>query len=138
MPPITLNCRCGNVQLHIGAAPVAQFFCHCGDCRAVTGGALTALALFPTAAVTVTGGETSTWTYRTLPRTRCATCGVLLFGEPAGMGMRGVSGFLLPAELFKPAFHIRCQRAVVAVRDDLPHYKDVPAMFGGTDETVDW
>ena len=52
--------------------------------------------------------------------------------------MRGVSGFLLPPDEFKPAFHIRCQHAVMPVKDDLPHFKDVPPAFGGTDETVDW
>lgn len=138
MKPITLDCRCGNVRIHLDAAPVAQFYCHCEDCRAVTGGALAPIALFPTAAVSVAGGDTFTWTYKTLPRTRCATCGTLLFGEPAGMGLRGVSGFLLPAELFAPTFHIRCRQAAVTVKDDLPHFRDVPAMFGGTDETVDW
>ncbi|MBO9662669.1 MAG: GFA family protein [Dokdonella sp.] len=138
MRPITLNCRCGKVQMRLDAAPVAQFYCHCGDCRAVTGGALAPIALFPAPAVTITGGDTFTWTYKTLPRTRCATCGTLLFGEPPGIGMRGVSGFLLPTERFEPTFHIRCRQAVVAVKDDLPHFKDVPTMFGGTDETVDW
>lgn len=141
MQPVTLACRCGHVQLRLTEEPVAHFYCHCEDCRAVTGGAFAPLALFPAAAVELdesSGEQTSTWTYRTMPRTRCATCGTLLFGEPPGMGMRGVSGFLLPAELFKPQFHIRCQHAVMPVKDDLPHFKDVPAAFGGADDTVDW
>ncbi len=138
MVPITLTCRCRSARLLISEPPIAQFYCHCEDCRAVTGGALSPTALFPADSVTLDGGEVFTWTHKTLPRTRCSTCGTLLFGEPPGMGVRGVSGFLLPAELFKPQFHIRCQRAVVEVRDDLPHYKDVPASFGGSDETADW
>jgi hypothetical protein len=138
MEPVTLDCRCGRVQLRIRSAPTMQFYCHCEDCRAVTGGAVTPMALFPADAVEVTGHDTRTWTYKTLPRTRCATCGTLLFGEPPGMGLRGVSGFLLPAALFAPRFHIRCDQAVVAVKDDLPHYRDLPAAFGGTDDTVDW
>mgnify|MGYP003583497774 FL=1 len=137
-PTTTLACRCGKVQLHISDAPVAQFYCHCDDCRAVTGGALAPMALFPASAVQLAGGDTTEWTYRTTPRTRCAACGTLLFGEPPGLGMRGVSGFLLPPQMFKPQFHIRCQQAVVAVKDELPHYKHVPAAFGGTDETVAW
>lgn len=52
--------------------------------------------------------------------------------------MRGVSGFLLPSEMFKPAFHSQCQYAVLPVKDDLPHFKGVPARFGGTDEAIGW
>ncbi|HEU6455793.1 MAG TPA: GFA family protein [Roseateles sp.] len=134
----TLTCRCGQVRLRLTEAPVAQFYCHCDDCRAVTGGAFTALALFPADGVEVDGSDTTTWTLRTTPRTRCSTCGTLLFGEPPGMGVRGVNAFLLPPALFQPAFHIRCQHAVMPVRDHLPHFKDVPAAFGGRDDEVDW
>lgn len=138
MQPTTLQCRCGQVQLRLTEAPVAQFYCHCEDCRAATGGAYSPLALFPADSVTVLGGETTTWTQKTMPRTRCAHCGTLLFGESPGMDVRGVNGFVLPVELFKPAFHIRCQHAVMPVRDELPHYEDVPAAFGGDGQTVDW
>jgi hypothetical protein len=138
MESITLSCRCGKSHLRISDAPVAQFYCHCDDCRAITGGAFVPTTLFPATAVTSTGDNTVTWTYKTLARTRCAVCGTVLFGEPPGLGVRGVNGFLLPAEMFKPEFHIRCQQAVVAVKDELPHFKGVPAIFGGTDETVDW
>jgi len=138
MQPTILQCRCGQVQLHLSEAPIAQFYCHCGDCRAVTGGGYSPLALFPAASVKLAGGDTTTWTYRTMPRTRCAHCGTLLFGESPGMNMRGVSGFLMPADLFKPTFHIRCQHAVMPVKDGLPHFKDVPAAFGGDDEAVGW
>lgn len=135
---MSLRCRCGGVALRVSGAPIAQFYCHCEDCRAVTGGAMVPLALFPADAVAVDGAGTSTWTYRTLPRTRCATCGTFLFGEPPGQGVRGVSGFLLPPEVFRPAFHIRCRHAVMPVKDELPHFKDVPAAFGGADDTVGW
>lgn len=138
MSSTILQCRCGQVQLRLSEAPVVQFYCHCQDCRAVTGGAFTALALVPAGSVELEGGDTTTWTLKTLPRTRCTTCGTLLFGKPPGMGMLGVIGFLLPPEMFKPAFHIRCEQAVMPVRDGLPHFKDVPAAFGGCDEEVDW
>jgi hypothetical protein len=138
MQSTSLQCRCGQVHLHLAAAPVAQFYCHCEDCRAVTGGAFAPVALFPAGSVELRGGDTTTWTLRTMPRTRCATCGTLLFGEPPGMGMRGVSGFLLPPALFKPAFHIRCRYALMPVGDELPHFTNVPAAFGGSDETVEW
>jgi hypothetical protein len=138
MDPIEVNCRCGAVQLRLDEAPVTQFYCHCGDCRAATGGALAPIALFRAGSVVLSGGDTTAWTYRTMPRVRCSACGTLLFGEPPGTGMRGVSGFLLPHALFAPAFHIRCSSAVVRVHDELPHFLDMPAMFGGDDARADW
>lgn len=136
MEAMTLSCRCGSVQLRLGAAPIAQFYCHCDDCRAATGGAFAPIALFSADAVAMSGGDTFSWTYKTLPRTRCSTCGTFLFGEPPDLGLRGVSGFLLPADMFKPDFHIHCHRAVLPVKDDLPHFRDLPASFGGSDEMV--
>jgi hypothetical protein len=138
MEDTTLSCRCGSVRLHLSSSPIAQFYCHCADCRAVTGGAYTPIALFPADAVVVSGEDIFMWTYKTLPRARCSTCGTFLFGEPPGLGVRGVSGFLLPTEMFKPAFHSQCQHAVLPVKDDLPHFKTIPASFGGTDERVAW
>ena len=133
-----LSCRCGRVPLEISGAPVVQFYCHCNDCRAVTGGAFIPLAIFAADSVAVNGNNVFTWTYKTLPRARCSTCGTCLFGEPPGLGMRGVSGYLLPADEFAPTFHIHCQSAVIPVRDGLPHFKGLPASFGGNDETVEW
>ena len=138
MEATTFSCPCGGVQLRVGAAPVAQFYCHCDDCRAVTGGAFVPIALFSTESLEVSVGDTFSSTYKTMPRTRCSHCGTFLFGEPPGLGLRGVSGSLLPAGMFSPAFHIQCKHAVLPVKDDLPHFKGLPVSFGGTDETVGW
>ena len=51
MSPIEIQCRCGAVQLHISADPVAQIYCHCDDCRAAHGGAYVASAIYPATAV---------------------------------------------------------------------------------------
>lgn len=134
----TVGCRCGSVQLKLSGASMAQFYCHCDDCRAVTDGAFSPLALFQKSSVAVIGSGISTWTYKTLPRTRCSRCGTLLFGEPPGLNLRAVSGYLLPADQFAPLFHIHCRHAVTRVKDDLPHFQGLPASFGGADETVGW
>ena len=138
MESMILRCGCGSVQLDVRGSASAQFYCHCDDCRAVTGGAFAPIALFASDAVAITAGNTWSWSYKTLPRTRCSTCGTLLFGEPPGLGVRGVSGFLLPADQFEPTFHVRCTFAVLPVIDDLPHYADLPASFGGTDDKIGW
>ena len=137
METIATKCRCGRVQLLINTPSIAQFYCHCDDCQATLGGAYIPIALYSSDSVTVTG-ETTTWTYKTLPRTRCSTCGTFLFGEPPGLGVRGVSGSLLPAGTFQPALHIQCRYAVAPVNDTLPHFKSLPAAFGGSNESVDW
>lgn len=138
MASIHTACRCGAVTIDIDALPIAQFYCHCDDCRAVTGGAFTAIALYPKDAVTIGGGETFTWTLKTLPRTRCRNCGTLLFGEPPGLGMVGVMGFLLPADAFAPTFHSQCRFAVLEGADELPHFAGLPPQFGGSDARVGW
>lgn len=59
MQTVNLSCRCGSVRLRVNTAPIAQFYCHCDDCRAVTGGAFVPMALFPTDMVAVSGGDTT-------------------------------------------------------------------------------
>lgn len=138
METTSVSCLCGNIRLRVSGEPVAQFYCHCDDCQAVTGGAFFRVALFAADCVAIVGHGISSWTYKTLPRLRCSTCGTLLFGEPPGLGMRGVNGSLLPAGKFQPTFHNQCKYAVMPVQDDLPHYMGLPPMFGGTGQTAVW
>ncbi|HTB78890.1 MAG TPA: GFA family protein [Polyangiaceae bacterium] len=133
-----IQCRCGAVHIELAGEPMAQFFCHCDDCQAVHGAAYIPVALYPMSAVKVTTGTPKSWKLRTMPRMTCPDCGTRLFAEPPGLGVRGVVAMLLPAGKFQPAFHIHCQSAVRPVRDAIPHFKALPAQFGGTDETVDW
>lgn len=52
MPPrITGNCYCGRILLTSQEAPQAVVYCHCGDCRRVTGAPVAAFAAFAEAAV---------------------------------------------------------------------------------------
>ena len=135
---IDLACRCGAVRLRVAGEPVAQLYCHCGDCRAAHAAAYVAAAIYPAAAVTVHGGALTDTVIRTTPRMRCAACGTHLFSELAAPGMRSVNAFLLPAGAFRPQIHVQCQHAVLPVRDELPHFKGFPPGFGGTDERVAW
>lgn len=138
MKSLDVQCLCGAVRLRVEGEAQEQFYCHCDDCQAVSGGAYVGVAVYPAAAVSVVQGQLQAWTYRTLPRHRCVVCGTQLFGEVSELGLRGVKANLLPPGAFRPAFHIQCQYAVLPVRDALPHYKGFPARFGGTDEQVDW
>ena len=133
-----VQCLCGAVKLAIDGEPLAQFYCHCDDCQAVSGGAYVSVAVFPSKAVHVVQGEPATWVYKTLRRKKCAACGTHLLAEVPGTDMVGVKANVLPQGMFKAQFHINCRYAVLPVRDELPHYKSFPAIFGGSDETVDW
>ncbi len=133
-----VNCRCRNVEIDIAAEPVAQFYCHCDDCQAVHGAAYAPESVYPAAAVTIVKGEPATWTLKRSPRFFCRDCGTRLFIEVAAMGLRGVNGYLLPGEGFRPQFHMQCQFAVRPVSDDLPHYRSRAPQFRGSDERVDW
>jgi len=135
---VEISCLCGAVKVRLDGEPADQFYCHCDDCQAASGGAYLAAAVYPSSAVTVLQGELTSWTLKTMPRKRCAVCGTHVIAEVPGVDLRGVKANLLPAGVFKPAFHINCSYALLPVNDDLPHYKGFPTAFGGSDETVDW
>ena len=133
-----VNCRCGKIEIEVAAEPLAQFLCHCDDCQAVHGAAYVPESVYPADAVTIVTGEPASWTLKRNPRFFCRDCGTRLFIEVAAFNLRGLNGYLLPSESFRPQFHMQCQFAIRPVTDDLPHYRSRPPQFGGTDERVDW
>lgn len=135
---IEVDCLCGAVKLQLEGEPIAQLYCHCDDCQAVHSAAYVGVAVFPSQAVKVVRGEPATWTHKTLPRQRCAICGTHLIARVPDTDVTAVKANLLPQGMFKPEFHIYCEYAVLPVKDDLPHYRSLPAAFGGSDEVVDW
>ena len=80
-----------------------------------------------------TSGETDMWTLRSLARERCAVCGTHVFAAIPAFGQHAIKSNLLPEEMFKPAFHIHCRRAVLPVEDDLPHFAALPAALGAVE-----
>ena len=133
-----VQCRCGAVEIELTAAPIAQFFCHCDDCQAMHGAAYAPESVYPAEAVKVVRGEPTSYTLKRNPRITCPACGTRLFIDVLARNLRGLNGYLLPPELFRPAYHMQCQFAVRPVVDGLPHYKSRSPQFGGPDETMDW
>lgn len=131
-------CPCGVVVLELRGEPLAQVYCHCDDCQRAHGAAYVPRAIFPHDAVTIRSGETRTWQNRIRTMVICAACGSHLYGEQDGSPFRGVNASLFPAGRFKPTAHLYCDYAVAPVRDNLPHYRDVPADFGGTGKMISW
>jgi hypothetical protein len=134
----SVPCRCGATEIEIAGEPLAQFFCHCDDCQAVHGAAYAPESAYRTEAVRVTRGDPLTWKLKRNPRFTCRECGTRLFIDVLPLNIRGVNGMLLPADRFKPQFHMQCQFAVRPIIDELPHYKSRPERFGGSDDTVAW
>ena len=137
MTSTRVRCACGVVEVQLTGEPMAQYVCHCDDCQAVHGKAYR-VALYPASAVVVARGETGAFTLRTTPRTKCSRCGTYLYAEVPGYPYRGVNGDLLPQGRFKAEFHVQCRYAATRIPDQLPHYKDTPAKFRGSDELMSW
>jgi hypothetical protein len=83
-------------------------------------------------------GDTVDFVLKTSPRTKCRHCGIFLFAEVPGYGVRGVNAGLLRDGTFAPAFHLQCRFASLPITDSLPHFKGIPAAFGGSDELMQW
>lgn len=76
MSGVSGGCLCGAVRLVAVGEPLRVGICHCLDCRKHHGALFYAAAMFPAAAVTVTG---STNSYR--GRHFCPTCGSSVFAR---------------------------------------------------------
>ena len=133
-----ISCPCGAVVVKLQGRPQLQFYCHCDDCQIVSGGAYVPVALFPAEAVLSIEGRVETWTYKVLPRQRCAVCGCGMLAEVPGLGQYGISGNRLPPGMLDPQFHIQCRYAQRPVKDELPHYDSLPEMFGGDGRLAGW
>jgi hypothetical protein len=138
MSTLEIACRCGSVGVEVSGEPLVQLYCHCDDCQAVHGGAYVPESVYPADCVRVVRGTPSTWKLKRNPRFTCTACGTRLFIDVLVLGLRGVNGYLLPANQFNATFHMQCQFAVRPIVDALPHFKSRPARFGGSDELVGW
>ena len=138
MKTLDITCLCGAVHVQLSGEAAVQFYCHCDDCQATSGGAYVGVAVFPAAAVNIVQGNLVACTLKPMPRKRCAICGTAMLAEVPALNQIGVKADRLPSGQFKPAFHENCRYAVLPIKDDLPHYKGYPALFGGSDETVGW
>ncbi|MGD9602315.1 MAG: GFA family protein [Gammaproteobacteria bacterium] len=133
------SCFCGAVKLTVSGAPAGMGYCHCGDCRHWSAGPINAFSLWPPAAVQVTAGAEHIETYHKTEnsyRKWCRKCGGHLFSEHPGMGLTDVYAAILPSLPFQPGLHVFYGEAMVHVKDGLPKFKDLPADFGGSGDTL--
>jgi hypothetical protein len=108
MGAYTGGCTCGAARYEIGTEPIRGFYCQCRDCQRNTGAGHSAVAVFPSAALKVTGSVTEH--LRTADsgvqkrKGFCAICGSPLYNQPQNVpDMIGVYvGTLDDPSSFKP------------------------------------
>ena len=135
----TGSCFCGAVQLEVTGTPAGMGYCHCDSCRHWSAGPINAFSLWPPAQVKVTAGTEHIETYHKTEnsyRKWCKKCGGHLMSEHPGMGLTDVYAAILPELPFAPGLHVFYGEAKVRVKDGLPKFKDMPADFGGSGETL--
>ncbi|MEL6299654.1 MAG: GFA family protein [Pseudomonadota bacterium] len=74
--PLKARCYCGATEIVASTVPASVSYCHCIDCRRITGAPVAALAAFASDRVAITGPEKSAKVQGTdFGRTFCADCG---------------------------------------------------------------
>jgi hypothetical protein len=92
----TASCGCGALTATVTGEPVTVYVCSCLVCQRKSGSAFTYAAVFPSAAVAMTG-ERKAWRHvgesgRWIESMFCPTCGISVGFLSEGMpGMTGVS-----------------------------------------------
>jgi hypothetical protein len=134
----SVNCRCGAIVLAVHGRPIAQVYCHCGDCQLAHGAAYVPNIVYPAEAIAVTKGMPAAFAVKAAPRHYCSDCGTLLFTQVQGVPLVSLNAYLFGRLSFAPEAHLHCADAVMPVVDNLPHYIDLPEEFGGTGRTAAW
>ncbi|WP_285415988.1 GFA family protein [Pseudomonas sp. efr-133-TYG-5] len=100
MGRLTGGCLCGEVRIEASGRPYRVGVCHCLDCRKHHGALFAASAIFPAAAVTISG-ETRDYAGRHF----CPRCGSSVFGR-SGDEVEVNLGALDAADQFKPTYEL--------------------------------
>ena len=133
------KCFCGAVEIEVSGDPNVMGYCHCSSCRSWSAGPINAFTLWPPEAVKVTKGEEHVATYHKTDmsfRKYCAKCGGHLMTMHPPLKMADVYAATIPSLKFAPAVHVNYAETVLPMRDGLPKFKDFPAEFGGSGESL--
>ena len=108
MTSYTGGCSCGAVRYEIAAEPVRGFQCQCRDCQRDTGAGHASVAVFPRAAMRVTGDVVENLRMADSGAEKrkgfCGKCGSPLYNKPKNVpDMIGVYvGTLDDPSIFRP------------------------------------
>jgi len=132
------KCLCGAVTVTCSEAPKVKAICHCNSCRKWTG-SMMFVNLFAADTVQVEGEVHVFKTSETTGslRTTCVNCKGPVFNDHTGsMGLIDVCGGVLNMP-FEPTMHLNYSEKIYTIKDGLPKFKDLPADFGGSGETLE-
>lgn len=133
------KCFCGAVEMQVTGEPKAQGFCHCESCRSWSAGPVNAFSLWEPSAIKVTKGADNVATYKKTEKSLrkwCKTCGGHLMTEHPGWNLIDVYAATIPEFKFRPEVHVAYAEKVLAIKDGLPKFKDIPKEMGGSGETL--
>ena len=133
------ECFCGAVEIEASGDPEGMGYCHCRSCRSWSGGPVNAFTLWKPDAVRVTRGAEHMGMFQKTPMTQrqyCTKCSGHLMATHPSLGLIDVFAASLPALKFQPGVHLNYAETVLPMRDGLPKFKDFPAPFGGSGETI--
>jgi hypothetical protein len=135
----TGECFCGSVQITVSGEPEGMGYCHCRSCRSWSAGPINAFTLWKPDAVQVTKGAEHLTTFQKTElsqRQYCSKCGGHVMTNHPPLGLIDVYAATLPTMKFGPCLHVNYAETVLPIRDGLPKFKDFPAEFGGSGETI--
>jgi hypothetical protein len=135
----TGSCFCGTINIEVTGKPEAMGYCHCNSCRSWSAAPVNAFALWQPSNVKVTKGAAFLGRFKKTEnsdRQFCTQCGGHIMTDHPGLGLTDVYAATIPSVAFKPAVHVNYAETVLEMRDGLPKFKDFPADFGGSGETI--
>ena len=125
----TGGCLCRSVTFTAPTQPLSVVVCHCRDCQKQAGSALSVIAVFPRAAIHVTGEvaryEGTSEKGNPVWRNFCPRCGSPLYSDSPAMRERGIlavkAGTLDDVTDLVPTKHywMRSKQAWVAIPDNV-------------------
>lgn len=127
-PCITGRCYCGSTRFAATELPRTVTYCHCTDCRRVTGAPVAAFAAFNDTAVSFSPGDgRAIETSPGVRRTFCARCGSPVSGRYDYLqGTVYIAiGLIDQADTLPPALHAHCDSKLpwLHIDDTLERHK---------------
>lgn len=133
-------CFCGSVEIAVSGQPKMMGYCHCRSCRSWSASPVNAFTIWDPENVKVTKGQDRIGTYNKTElsyRQFCRQCGGHILTDHPTYGFVDVYAATIPDVPFEPQLHINYGETVLAMRDGLPKWKDLPSELGGSGVTLE-